>query len=47
MDEFTVYGNNYEEALNNLERVLQTCKDMNMFLNREKCLMLMDEVIMS
>ena len=37
MDDFTVYGSNFEHCLNNLETVLQRCKDKQLALNREKC----------
>jgi len=29
MDDFTVYGNTFEEALENLEKVLKRCKEAN------------------
>ena len=41
MDDFTVYGNNYEEALDNLEKVLIRCQETNLALKHEKCKMLM------
>jgi hypothetical protein len=43
MDEFTVYGNTYQEALDNLERVLIRCQEMNLSLSHEKCKMLLIE----
>lgn len=36
MENFTVYGNTYEEAKGNLEKVLQRCEDTNLSLNHEK-----------
>jgi hypothetical protein len=39
MDDFTVYGNTYKEALDNLEKVLITCQEMNLSLSHEKCKM--------
>ena len=37
MDDFSVYGSNFEHCLKNLETVLQRCQDMNLALNWEKC----------
>ena len=37
MDDFTVYGSSFEHCLNNLETVLQRCKDKHLALNWEKC----------
>ena len=37
MDDFTVYGSSFEQCLNNLETVLQRCKDNQLALNWEKC----------
>ena len=45
MDDFTVYGNNYEEALDNLEKVLIIYQETNLDLSHEKCKMLMIEGI--
>jgi hypothetical protein len=36
MDDFTVYGNTYQEALDNLEKVLIRCQEMNLSLSHEK-----------
>ena len=36
MDDFTVYGSSFEHCLNNLETVLQRCKDKQLALNWEK-----------
>ena len=36
MDEFSVYGSSFENCLENLETVLQRCKDKNLALNWEK-----------
>ena len=41
MDDFTVYGNTYEEALDNLEKVLVRCQETNLSLSHEKCKMLL------
>jgi hypothetical protein len=43
MDDFTVYGNTYQEALDNLENVLIRCQEMNLSLGHEKCKMLLTE----
>ncbi len=45
MDDFTVYGNTYEEALDNLEKVLVRCQETNLSLSHEKCKMLLTEGI--
>ena len=45
MDDFTVYGNDYDEALDNLEKVLIRCQETNLALSHEKCKMLMTEGI--
>jgi hypothetical protein len=43
MDDFTPYGDSFEEALENLEKVLKRCKQMHVSLSTEKCHMLMEE----
>eukprot|EP00253_Pinus_taeda_P026709 PITA_26709 len=45
MDEFTVYGDSFEEALANLEKVLIRCKETNLSLSHEKCFMMFIEDI--
>ncbi|GKD04362.1 reverse transcriptase domain-containing protein [Tanacetum coccineum] len=37
MDYFSVFGNSYDNYLNNLDKMLQRCKDSNLVLNWEKC----------
>ena len=37
MDDFSVYGSNFEQCLHNLEIVLQRCQDKSLALNCEKC----------
>ena len=37
MDDFSVYGSNFENCLENLETILQRCQDKNLALNWEKC----------
>ncbi len=36
MDDFMVYGDTFEEALNNLEKVLIRCQETNLSLSHEK-----------
>eukprot|EP00253_Pinus_taeda_P003091 PITA_03091 len=43
MDDFTVYGDSFEEALENLEKVLIRCKEINLSLSHEKCFMMFTE----
>ena len=45
MDDFTVYGSSFEHCLNNLETVLQRCKDKQLALNWEKCHFMVTEGI--
>ena len=45
MDDFTVYGSSFEEALENLEKVLIRCKETNLSLSHEKCFMMFTEGI--
>jgi len=33
MDDFSVYGTNFDHCLKNLSKVLQRCEDMNLVLN--------------
>jgi hypothetical protein len=47
MDEFTVYGNTYQESLDNLNKVLIRCQEMNLSLSHEKCKMLLNEGVVS
>ena len=37
MDDFSVYGSSFEKCLENMETILQRCKDKNLALNWEKC----------
>jgi hypothetical protein len=43
MDDFTPYGNSFQESLTNLEKLLKRCEEMNLSLNHEKCNILMSE----
>ncbi|GJT34855.1 DNA-directed DNA polymerase [Tanacetum coccineum] len=36
MDDFSVYGNSFDNCLNNLDKMLQCCKDENLILNWKK-----------
>ena len=45
MDDFSVYGSSFDDCLNNLDRVLQRCKDTNIVLNWEKCHFMVTEGI--
>jgi len=40
MDSFTVYGDTFQEDLDNLEKVLVRCQETNLSLSHEKCHML-------
>ena len=37
MDDFSVYGKSFDGCLENLEKVLQRCKEVDLVLNWEKC----------
>jgi len=37
MDDFSIFGDSFDECLHNLELVLQRCEDTNLALNWEKC----------
>ena len=45
MDDFLVYGSNFEKCLENLETVLHRCQDKNLALNWEKCHFMVSEKI--
>nr|GEV79259.1 putative reverse transcriptase domain-containing protein [Tanacetum cinerariifolium] len=38
MDDFFVFGNSFKKILNNLDKMLQRCKDAHLVFNWEKCL---------
>ncbi|GJZ39491.1 reverse transcriptase domain-containing protein [Tanacetum coccineum] len=46
MDEFSVFGNSFDNCLNNLNKMLQHCKDANLVLNWEKYHFMVKEGIM-
>ena len=45
MDYFSVYGNTFEDALDNLEKILKGCIESNLSLSNEKCFMMLNEGI--
>nr|GEY45094.1 retrovirus-related Pol polyprotein [Tanacetum cinerariifolium] len=45
MDDFSVFGNYFETCLNNLDKMLQRCKDAHLVLNWEKCHIIVKEGI--
>nr|GEU51233.1 reverse transcriptase domain-containing protein [Tanacetum cinerariifolium] len=45
MDDFSVFGNSFDKCLNNLDKMLQRCKDAHLVLNYEKCHFMVKEEI--
>ncbi|GJY58297.1 reverse transcriptase domain-containing protein [Tanacetum coccineum] len=45
MDDFSVFGNSFDKCLNNLDKMLQRCKDAQLVLNWEKCHFMVKEGI--
>ncbi|GJQ93549.1 reverse transcriptase domain-containing protein [Tanacetum coccineum] len=45
MDDFSVFGSSFYHFLNNLDKMLQRCKDAHLFLNWEKCHFMVKEGI--
>ena len=45
MDDFIAYGNTFQEALDNLDKVQIRCQETNLSLSHEKCKMLLTEGI--
>ncbi|GJX98740.1 reverse transcriptase domain-containing protein [Tanacetum coccineum] len=45
MDDFSVFGNSFDTCLNNLDKMLQRCKDVHLVLNWEKCHFMVKEGI--
>ena len=43
MDEFTSHGEDFSKALNNLDKVLTRCKEVNLCLSSEKCIMMLTQ----
>jgi hypothetical protein len=46
MDYFLVYGDTFREALDNLETILNRCREKNLSFSNAKCFMLYTEGIM-
>ncbi|GJX55480.1 reverse transcriptase domain-containing protein [Tanacetum coccineum] len=46
MDYFSVFGDSFDKSLNNLDKMLQYCKDAHLVLNWEKCHFMVKEGIM-
>ncbi|KAL4379078.1 hypothetical protein GQ457_02G025900 [Hibiscus cannabinus] len=45
MDDFSTFGEDFDNCLSNLENVLKRCKETNLVLNWEKCHFMVDEGI--
>ncbi|GJR40372.1 reverse transcriptase domain-containing protein [Tanacetum coccineum] len=45
MDNFSVFGSSFDHCLNNLDKMLQHCKDAHLVLNWEKCHFMVKEGI--
>ncbi|GKD44838.1 reverse transcriptase domain-containing protein [Tanacetum coccineum] len=45
MDDFSVFGDNFDSCLSNLEQMLKRCEDTNLVLNWEKCHLMCKEGI--
>ncbi|GKF79123.1 reverse transcriptase domain-containing protein, partial [Tanacetum coccineum] len=45
MDDFSVFGNSFDTCLNNLDKMLQRCKDAYLVLNWKKCHFMVKEGI--
>ncbi|GJW97734.1 reverse transcriptase domain-containing protein [Tanacetum coccineum] len=45
MDNFSVFGSTFDHCLNNLDKMLQRCKDAHLVLNWEKCHFMVKEGI--
>ncbi|GJS08775.1 reverse transcriptase domain-containing protein [Tanacetum coccineum] len=45
MEDFSVFGNSYDTCLNNLDKMLQCCKDAHLVLNWGKCHFMVKEGI--
>ncbi|GJX35241.1 retrovirus-related pol polyprotein from transposon TNT 1-94 [Tanacetum coccineum] len=46
MDDFSVFGNSFDNCLNNLDKMLKRCKDASLVLNWENCHFMVKEGIM-
>ncbi|GJY36356.1 reverse transcriptase domain-containing protein [Tanacetum coccineum] len=45
MDDFLVFGNSFDQCLNNLDKMLGRCEEINLVLNWEKCNFMVKEGI--
>ncbi|GJX51807.1 putative nucleotidyltransferase, ribonuclease H [Tanacetum coccineum] len=45
MDDFSVFGNSFDQCLNNLDKMLGRCEETNLVLNWEKCHFMVNEGI--
>ncbi|GJS10866.1 reverse transcriptase domain-containing protein [Tanacetum coccineum] len=45
MDDFSVFGDSFDKCLNNLDKMLQRCKDAHLVLNLKKCHFMVKEGI--
>ena len=45
MDDFTVYGDDFQKSLENLEKLLIRCRETNLSLNHEKSRMILTKGI--
>ncbi|GJX46106.1 reverse transcriptase domain-containing protein [Tanacetum coccineum] len=45
MDDFSIFGSSFDHCLNNLDKMLQRCKDAHLVLNWEKCHFMVKEGI--
>jgi hypothetical protein len=47
MDEFMVYGDDFQQELGNFEKVLIKCRETNLSISREKYkMMLIEEIVL-
>ncbi|GKE53188.1 reverse transcriptase domain-containing protein, partial [Tanacetum coccineum] len=47
MDDFSIFGNSFDNCLNNQDKMLQRCKDAHLVLNYEKChFMVKEEIVL-
>ncbi|GKB33104.1 reverse transcriptase domain-containing protein [Tanacetum coccineum] len=47
MDNFSVFGDSFDKCLNNLDKMLQRCKDAHLVFNWEKChFMVKEEIVL-
>ncbi|GJV69376.1 reverse transcriptase domain-containing protein [Tanacetum coccineum] len=46
MDDFSIFGNSFDTCLNNLDKMLQRCKDTHLVVNWEKCHFMVKQGIM-